>query len=841
MRIQHAVTLALVVGLLVSVVDAQAQAPIWEENYENHLLNQPYDQIADWDTMLCGPAQQLDGCNPQITTEVPAVSGTHTLKFHYDPALPCSAFDGCPGSAYYDRYFAIYNGQPAIQDVWTRFYYRTHNWEDHGIESKMIQIYETDQNGVTIYIQSGWGAHYPVNNASNVHRRLNASLRGINRFCGNGTGITDGDCNYPMNVQEILIQDDQWYCVEFHLRPSTANQSDGLLEQWINGTLVASYPNILTRTSNAGYFFYRTYAQTGRGDKYLDDVAIGASRIGCGATPPSSPTAPTNLRLSSTATQVLTVVPTGGTGTGTVTSSPIGIDCGATCSASFAPDTQVTLTAAPAAGSTFTGWSGGCSGSSLTCVVTMSGPTSVTATFALIPSSGCPGGPGTCVAVDLNVNTGAANYRYNGFNNDGVTSADPPDAIVVPLKPSGISVRGGDTATYTRGVNLGAEVMWGIAHGPLAFFLGSEPGVGGSCINNEWVGGKWTNFTINPTYPFFGTIGNGDTFENVVRSLAAQFSPSIVSSVIGRFWTEPDNPNQDSVYQPAFLCQWNEMYRRMVLTLRADYPGFRIAAPEHASYVLANLQNFLSFAKAKNVLPDVLAWHEIIYPDWNVTGLEYVGQGNFSQRVDDVRAYMTALNISSIPISIGEFLWPTTYLYPGGVIVSYANMQRKGITVSKRACWQDTGGFSSCGPNGNGVVTPPANNISCSSGGCQKRPVWHAMKAYADLTGSYRRLTAGNSFDGLAALDTGVLRIILGNAGGSNVNVVVGGMSALTANTTVNVTVQRIPVGGNNGSDPLLNPVTVVNNQPFTVSGGTLTIPISGSSQWDGYAITVTP
>gem|GEM_PF-1311963 len=70
-----------------------------------------------------------------------------------------------------------------------------------------------------------------------------------------------------------------------------------------------------------------------------------------------------------------------GNGFGTVTSNPPGIDCGSNCSATFTPDTQVTLTAAPWAESTFSGWSGACSGTSPTCVVTMNQSLNVTATF----------------------------------------------------------------------------------------------------------------------------------------------------------------------------------------------------------------------------------------------------------------------------------------------------------------------------------------------------------------------------------------------------------------------------------------------------------------------------
>jgi len=81
------------------------------------------------------------------------------------------------------------------------------------------------------------------------------------------------------------------------------------------------------------------------------------------------------------ATYSLTVSKTG-TGSGTVTSAPAGVSCGATCTGKFAEGAEVTLSATPASGSNFAGWSGaGCSGTG-PCVVTIgSAAAGVTATF----------------------------------------------------------------------------------------------------------------------------------------------------------------------------------------------------------------------------------------------------------------------------------------------------------------------------------------------------------------------------------------------------------------------------------------------------------------------------
>jgi hypothetical protein len=111
-----------------------------------------------------------------------------------------------------------------------------------------------------------------------------------------------------------------------------------------------------------------------------------------------------------TATLTVTL---GGTGVGTVVSSPAGINCGAACSPSFTPGTVVTLTASAAAGSSFSGWGGACAGTG-TCQVTLNAATSVTASFALtvvnpiLTVSKAGSGSGTVTSSPAGISCGSA-------------------------------------------------------------------------------------------------------------------------------------------------------------------------------------------------------------------------------------------------------------------------------------------------------------------------------------------------------------------------------------------------------------------------------------------------
>jgi subtilisin family serine protease len=109
------------------------------------------------------------------------------------------------------------------------------------------------------------------------------------------------------------------------------------------------------------------------------------------------------FKALSSITTVSVTVAKSGTGAGTVTSNPTGINCGGDCNEQFPGGTTVTLTAASSADSVFAGWSGnGCAGMGA-CVVDTSA--TATATFDAPASPGTPSaGGGGCTIAQAGTN-----------------------------------------------------------------------------------------------------------------------------------------------------------------------------------------------------------------------------------------------------------------------------------------------------------------------------------------------------------------------------------------------------------------------------------------------------
>ena len=139
-----------------------------------------------------------------------------------------------------------------------------------------------------------------------------------------------------------------------------------------------------------------------------------------------------------------------GTGSGTVTSTPAGINCpAAQCSSTFPSGTPVTLTATPGSGSGFDGWSGPCTGAG-SCSFHVTSDQSVGATFDL-PDFAVNVSPLEAPTI---VPGGRATFSIaiggqGGFNTAVSLQCTSPSAQGVNCSLSTTSVKPGGSASLT--------------------------------------------------------------------------------------------------------------------------------------------------------------------------------------------------------------------------------------------------------------------------------------------------------------------------------------------------------------------------------------------------------
>lgn len=140
-----------------------------------------------------------------------------------------------------------------------------------------------------------------------------------------------------------------------------------------------------------------------------------------------------------------------GSGSGTVTSTPSGISCGTTCSATFATGTAVVLSAAASATSNFAGWSGACSGTDPACQITMSASRAATASFELKPGLAAP--PQGLMSIPGN---GQAVFDFFPPSNTGET---PIQSYSIECNPGAIFVSGTGSPLTLLGLANGTSYL----------------------------------------------------------------------------------------------------------------------------------------------------------------------------------------------------------------------------------------------------------------------------------------------------------------------------------------------------------------------------------------------
>jgi hypothetical protein len=214
---------------------------------------------------------------------------------------------------------------------------------------------------------------------------------------------------------------------------------------------------------------YETYAYTGTYDPLTHEVICGGDAT-CNVPQPGElgDMIIAQMAAANVAVPSLTITTAGN---GTVTSSDKVLSCGSKCVSTYVLGTVVTLTAKAGSNSTFTGWTGGCSGTALTCSVTVSDAVTVIATFAAAPGGGGGGGgtqftlqvsrsnTGTVVSDVTGINCGSAcSAKYNAGSVVTLTATPPAGKTFVSW--GGVCTGTANTCTLTINSNISAQATF---------------------------------------------------------------------------------------------------------------------------------------------------------------------------------------------------------------------------------------------------------------------------------------------------------------------------------------------------------------------------------------------
>jgi hypothetical protein len=215
--------------------------------------------------------------------------GSRVLRQVYDQPVNCNPCNDGTNS-YVGFHFSP---QP---EVWGRYYYMTEpinpatSSSYHFVTSKQhyMKVDGTSPDG----IPNGGTTHLFGS------RELQMGTQGA-ADCNNNTCGTTND---NPNKAHIPLQDNRWYCIEYHWKMNTPGVADGVQEIWVDGVQTLGYYTRKMRDTahaNAAFTFIQVYRQGANNMyRYEDDYVLATTRIGCSGnsspasdtTPPLSPT-----------------------------------------------------------------------------------------------------------------------------------------------------------------------------------------------------------------------------------------------------------------------------------------------------------------------------------------------------------------------------------------------------------------------------------------------------------------------------------------------------------------------------------------------------------------------
>lgn len=381
------------------------------------------------------------------------------------------------------------------------------------------------------------------------------------------------------------------------------------------------------------------------------------------------------------------------------------------------------------------------------------------------------------VTIDLSQTLGAPTYRGTGFlyglSQDG---SAPAGTLLSDLKPK--LFRGGGA-----GLPGGAWAVGGY-NGYLPRFNSVKDqynrvnAVGASyqiLVSDIWGSdGRTIPDNNQPIFP--GDNGNWSSWEQFLTQLVQDKMANNMTNARYDIWNEPDG----AYFWPRSAAQYSEMWKRSVQLIRSLDPNAVIVGPGYGGFNANQLSDWLDYAKANNVLPDILDWHFSADPVADV---------------QTARSLLSAKNITSIDgFTIGEYIWQAEQ--NSGYTAWYlARLEKADVLGANHAIWDHCCNY--------GLLDDTLTPDSATTG------QWWTYKTYADMTGTLVSTVPSARIDGVASKDAAKQSalILLGNKGSyiGNVDVNISHVDSAAylvgSNGRVHVTVSQI---GN--SDPITAP-----------------------------------
>ncbi|MEU0390533.1 cellulosome protein [Streptomyces chartreusis] len=259
-----------------------------------------------------------------------------------------------------------------------------------------------------------------------------------------------------------------------------------------------------------------------------------------------------------------------------------------------------------------------------------------------------------------------------------------------------------------------------------------------------------------------------------------------------------------------YFAAWKEVYH----LIKGLDPDARIAGP-NTSVLYDQVKGFLEYAKANDVVPDVMTWHELSSPAAVRTNV-----AKYRQMEKDV-------GVGPLPINVNEYGHNYHLSVPGQVVQWVSAIEESKIDADL-AYWNIDGNLND-------------SAVEANKGNGQ----WWLFNAYGQMSGHTVEVTAPHpnqqyTLQGVATLDEDKKqsRALFGGKSG-DADIVFENIDPKLFGKTVHATVQEIPWTGQVGDSA--QPLRLADQELAVGADGSVTLPMTGMHEMSAYQVILSP